>query len=133
MNPRFAIALLPFLAGCGFWSVALPPGRPVMEAHAGPVELRVLDAEPPLRPRRKLPVLAPPEVFAAYVSAHVRPDLLVGEHWIYFKLRDAEWYTERLQAPEPPADGRAPEGLLRPLGGFDWSRTTLPHRAGEPR
>lgn len=128
MMRRLVWLLLPWLGGCGLCTVSLPPGRPVAEAHGGPVELRVLDAEPPLRPQKKLPVLAPPEVFAAYVSSHTREDLLIGEHWVFFKLREAEWYTERLKTPEPPADGRAPASSLHPLDSFDWSRTSVPHR-----
>jgi hypothetical protein len=125
---RSALLLLLLPAGCWPGSIALPPGRPPGEVQSGPAELRVSAEAPPLRPVRKVPVLAPPEVFAAFVPAHARGDLMVGEHWVYFKLRDAEWYAERRMEPESPADGEAPPGLLRPLEHFDWSRIAVPHR-----
>lgn len=120
--------LLAALTGCSLWSPAIPPGRPVSEAHSGRLDLRVLDVDPPLRPQKRIPVLSTPEVFAAWVPSHARGDLLIGEHWLFFKLREAEWFTERLRAPEPVADGDAPAGFGRPLERFDGSRVTVPHR-----
>jgi hypothetical protein len=125
---RVACLALLLPAGCWPGSIALPPGRPPGEVQSGPAELRVSASAPPLRPARKVPVLAPPEVFAAFVPAHARADLMVGEHWVYFKLRDAEWYSDRLPEPGPVPDGDAPPGLLRPLEHFDWSRVAIPHR-----
>jgi hypothetical protein len=122
------IAAVLLLAGCWPGSLALPPGRPVSEAGSGPAELRVTAEVPPLRPARRIPVLAPPEVFAAFVAAHLRGDVMVGEHWVYFKLRDAEWYPERARESAPDPDGPALPESLRPLGGMDASRAVIPHR-----
>ena len=46
----------------------------------------------------------------------------------FFKLREAEWFTERLLDPDPPADGvLAPEDL-KPLRALDWKGVAVPHR-----
>jgi hypothetical protein len=113
-------------SGCG---LAAPAGRSVSEAYGSGHELRVLDGPSPLRREAKIPVLSAPEVFAAYVPSHADRDLLVGEHWIFFRLRDAEWFIERLADPEPPADGEAPAEALRPLRDLEWSRVVVPHRS----
>lgn len=134
MGSRPAL-LLPALAlglnlsgGCSLLGVAPAPGLPVSEAHAGRHDLRILDLESPLRARGRIPVLSTPEVFAVYVPSHVERDLLIGEHWLFLKLRDAEWFIERLQDPDPPADGDAPPESMRPLRDLDWSTLTAPHR-----
>ncbi len=117
-----------FLAGCDIFGTARPSGVPVPEAHAGGHELRVLDIASPLRAEKRIPVLSTPEVFAAYVPSHAAGDLLIGEHWVFFKLRDAEWFVERLQDPDPPASGDALPEQLRPLKELDWSRVVIPHK-----
>lgn len=50
-----------------------------------------------------------------YVPSHVdRPrDLLIGEHWVFFKLRDAEWFVEKESEAEPATAGVAGEDDLR--------------------
>ena len=116
------------LAGCDLLGSARPSGRPVTEAYAGGHDLRVLDIDSPLRPRKNVPVLSTPEVFAVYVPSHVERDLLIGEHWLFFKLKDAEWYIEKLQDPEPPADGDAPVEQLKPARDLDWTRGVIPHK-----
>lgn len=127
VSPLFLIAL----TGCDLFGTVRPSGRPMAEAHGGPAELRILDIESPLRAQKKIPLLSTPEVFAAYVPSHTERDLLIGEHWLFFKLRDAEWYVERLQDPDPPASGDAPEAVLLPLRELDWSKVVVPHR-GNP-
>lgn len=125
-----APVLCALLAGCDLLGSARPSGRPVLEAYGGGHELRVLDSGSPLRRESQIPVLNPPEVFAVYVPSHSDPDLLIGEHWIFFKLRDAEWFTERLQNPDPPATGDAPAEQLRPLREIDWARVVVPRKDG---
>jgi len=120
------LALL--LTGCDLLGSARPGGRPVAEAYAGGHELRVLDIDSPLRPQKKVPVLSTPEVFAVYVPSHAERDLMIGEHWLFFKLKDAEWFIEKLQDPEPPADGDAPVEQLKPARDLDWSRGVIPHK-----
>lgn len=122
--------LLPllFLSGCDLLGSARPSGRPVSEAYAGGHELRVLDIDSPLRREQKIPVLGTPEVFAVYVPSHAERDLLIGEHWLFFKLREAEWFVERLQDPDPPASGDAPAEQLRPVRELDWTRIVIPHK-----
>jgi hypothetical protein len=127
---RIVALLLPLglLSGCETFGAIRATGVPVPEAHAGPQELRVLDVASPLRRETRIPVLSTPEVFAAYVPSHAEADRLIGEHWIFFKLRDAEWFTERLANPDPPAHDDAPPESLRPLRGVDWSGIVVPQR-----
>jgi len=124
----FPFAAWTLLSGCGLFGNASASGRPVSEAYARGHELRVLDVESPLRAERRVPVLSTPEVFAAYVPSHAREDLLIGEHWIFFKLKDAEWFVERLQEPEPPAAGDAPASHLKPLKDLDWKNVVVPYK-----
>ena len=124
---KCALALL-LLAGCDTFGALRATGRPVAEAYAPPHELRVLDVDSPLRAEKRVPVLTTPEVFAAYVPTRAEGDRMIGEHWIFFKLREAEWYVERLQDPDPPATADAPAELLKPLREIDWSKAAVPHR-----
>lgn len=120
------LALL--LAGCDLFGSVRPSGKSVSEAYGGNHELRILDTDSPLRAQRKIPVLSTPEVFSAYVPSHAERDLLIGEHWLFFKLRESEWFVDRLQSPEPPATGDAAPESLRPLQDLDWSRIVVPYR-----
>jgi hypothetical protein len=85
--------------------------------------------------RRRSPILSTPEVFAVYVPSHAERDLLIGEHWLFLKLRDSEWFVERLTDPDPPSSGDAPAEHLRPLRNLDWNKVVLPTRTGphDPR
>ena len=122
-----ALALL-MLAGCDTFGTIRATGRPVADAYAAPHELRVLDVDSPLRAEKRVPVLSTPEVFAAYVPTRAEGDRMIGEHWIFFKLRESEWFVERLQDPDPPADGDAPPAALKDLRELDWKKTLIPHR-----
>jgi hypothetical protein len=73
-------------------------------------------------------VLSTPEVFAVYVPSHAERDVMVGEHWYFLKLRDAEWYVDRLREPDPPATGDAPPETMRPLNDLDWNRIVISHK-----
>jgi hypothetical protein len=53
---------------------------------------------------------------------------MIGEHWLFFKLRDAEWFVERLNAPDPPATGDATQESLRPLKGFELGPAVIPYK-----
>ncbi|HEX7899345.1 MAG TPA: hypothetical protein VF950_16385 [Planctomycetota bacterium] len=125
MKRCFALLLL---AGCDTFGSIRATGRPVAEAYAPPHELRVLDVDSPLRAEKRVPVLSTPEVFAAYVPTRVEGDRMIGEHWIFFRLRESEWFIERLQDPDPPADVDAPPESLKPLQELDWKKTLIPHR-----
>jgi hypothetical protein len=120
--------LLLLLTGCEMFGSVQPSGKPVSEAYGGTHELRVLDSDSPLRTARKIPVLSTPEVFSAYVPSHAERDLLIGEHWLFFKLGDSEWFVDRLQSPDPPATGDAPPETFRLLRELDWSRVVVPYR-----
>lgn len=122
------VPILLLLAGCEMFGTVRATGKPVTEAHAGSSELRILDIDSPLRAEKRIPVLSTPEVFAAYVPSHVEGDRMIGEHWIFFKLRDAEWFVERLQDPDPPATGDALPDQLRPLGDLDWKKVLVPYK-----
>lgn len=99
-------------------------GRPVRDVWSeGAADLRVaVDAEP-LTGAAETPVLSAPEVFAVYVPSHVdrSRDLMVGGHWVYFKLREGDWFIERGREPEPPTVGDAADNgrALRGLDGLD--------------
>ena len=120
--------LLLVLTGCDLFGTVRPSGRPVSEAYGGSHELRVLDVESPLRAERRIPILSTPEVFAAYVPSHAERDLMIGDHWLFLKLRDAEWFVDRLAEPDPPASGDAAPETMRPLRDLDWNRIVVPHR-----
>ena len=124
---KHALPLL-LLAGCDTFGAIRATGRPVAEAYAAPHELRMLDVDSPLRAEKRVPVLSAPEVFAAYVPTRAEGDRMIGEHWIFFKLRESEWFIERLRDPDPPADGNAPPESLKPLRELDWTKTLIPHR-----
>jgi hypothetical protein len=62
------------------------------------------------------------------VPSHAERDLLIGEHWLFFKLRESEWFVDRLQSPEPPSTGDAAPETLRPLRELDWNQVVVPYR-----
>lgn len=106
-------------------------GRTVRQAWNGSrrPELQVSEQPSPLRAEREVPVLSAPEVFAAYVPSHVdrRRDVMIGEHWVYFKLRDGDWFAEREREAEPAVSGEAPDASLAPLRRFeDLDRAVVP-------
>jgi len=120
------IAVSTLIASCDVGRIQ-PDGRPVGEVWGGSsMELRVSDAPSPLAAEREVPLMTAPEVFAVYVPSHVdrSRDVMVGEHWVYFRLRDGEWFIERDRAPDPPVSGDATEKdlrLLRDLEGLEHS------------
>jgi len=61
--------------------------------------------------------MSAPELFAVYLPSRLdrTRDLLIGEHWIYFRLRDGEWFIERDREPGLPTAGGATPEDLRPL------------------
>ena len=120
--------LLLGLAGCDLFGTVHPGGKPVSEAYSGTSELRILEVDSPLRRDKRIPILSTPEVFAAYVPAHTDSDVFIGDHFIFFKLSDSTWLSERLQQPDPPTSGDAPPESLRPLRELDWSKIVVPHR-----
>ena len=72
----------------------------------------------PLASEAPVPVLTPPRTFAVWVPSHVDRgrDLLIGEHWLVFKLTESEWFTDRrLEEAVPPARGDAAPADLAPV------------------
>ena len=126
------------VSGC--ISASLPSGgRPVSEIHpaAEPHEIRIADRPSPLRARQKIPVLSPPEVFAVYVPTHIERDrdLMVGEHWVFFKLRDASWFPEQEEEQNPPAAGEATPNDLQRLRASTrdrWAPLVVPWKEEKP-
>lgn len=125
---RWLSPILLLSAGCDLFGTVRPSGRPVSEAYGGSHELRILDVESPLRAQRKIPLLTTPEVFAVYAAAHAEDSILFGERWVFLRLRESEWYVERLRDPDPPAGGEAPPESMRPLRNMDWERVVVPHK-----
>jgi hypothetical protein len=111
-------------AGCGG---AVPrDGVPVRDAFDGGPEaaqLSIRQDPSPLAARLFVPVYHPPEIFPLYVPSRVSRDrdLLVGEHWIFVKLRDGGWFPERegedSLPKSPAADPEAMRDLLRRVAG----------------
>lgn len=130
MRTLGALPLL-LMAGCELMGSSQPAGRPVSEAYGGAQELRVLDIDSPLRREAQIPVLSTPEIFAVYVPSHADRELLIGEHWLFFKLREAQWFIERLQDPDPPVSGDAAAEQLRPLRDLNWARVVIPRKEGK--
>lgn len=126
--------VLMLIASCDHLTGLPQDGRPVTDVYAAGAErdLRLRERPSPLRAERTIPVLSPPEVFAVYVPSHVdrERDLLIGEHWIFFKMRDAEWFIEREEEGGPPATGPAREEdwkRLTELTEDKWNRLLVPH------
>ena len=117
-----------WIVSCDTFGRVRPGGVPVSEAYAGTSQVRILDVESPLRVQPRIPVLSTPEVFAVYVPSHTERDLLIGEHWIFFKLRDAEWFIERLQDPDPPAAEDVPVEEMKPIRELDWGKIVVPSK-----
>lgn len=126
---RLPLILL-LTTGCDLFGTVRAGGKPVNEAYGGAHELRVLDVEAPLRPERKIPVLSTPEVMAVFVPSHAAGEMLVGDHWLYLRLRESRWYPERLVDPDPPATGTAAPESMKPLKDLDWRKVVVPHRNG---
>jgi len=105
------------IASCDFGRIRAE-GRPVSEVWGTATsELKVAAASSPLRADREVPLLSAPEVFAVYVPSRLdrARDLMIGEHWVYFRLRDGEWFAEREGEPELPASGDVNADELRLL------------------
>lgn len=118
-------------------------GRPVMDvyqdASAGAGTLRILKDGSPLARPMPVPVIAPPEVFPVYVPTHVDPerDMMVGEHYLFIKLRDAVWLAEALHGDDPIPDSVAPDEEVKRLreriAPPVWGKALVPHREGTNR
>lgn len=124
-NSRRAFWIVLALTGCSTLGTIQPSGLPVSEAYHGKGgnTLRIAEESSPFSARQPVAVLSQPEVFAVYAPSRLdrARDVLVGEHWIFLKLKDAEWFTERAQAPEPaPLQGTAPDSELQPLRRMKW-------------
>lgn len=89
-------------AGCLGGGVPQPPGVPVRDAYhasAGGDALHIQDMASPLRQKKEIPVIYPPQVFAVYVPTRIVPerDVMIGEHWVFLKLTDGDWFPERAE------------------------------------
>ena len=126
------VALMP-LVSCDIVRLQ-PEGRPVMEVWGdGTARLEISSDPPLLLADKQVPILTPPEVFAVFVPSHVdrAREVMIGEHWVFFKLKEGDWFIERGAEPEPAADGAAsPETLstLRSVQGMEraivpWKET----------
>ncbi len=86
-------------------------GQSVQQAYNGglaPAVIQMQDASSPLSQKKRIPVITAPEIFGVYVPSHVDPerDMLVGEHWLFVKLRDSQWFSSsKKEADGPQVDG----------------------------
>jgi len=77
-------------------------GQTVNEAYYGQSQkspLKLVETPSFLGNPKPVPVIYPPEIFGVYVPSHVslERDMLIGEHWIFFKLKDALWFVEKIE------------------------------------
>ena len=81
-----------------------------------------------------VPVIYPAEIFPTFVPAHVDPerDLMVGEHYLFIKLRDSTWLFQKELEREPAVDGKSSQEELDALrsrvNNVPWTRALLPYR-----
>jgi hypothetical protein len=77
-----------------------------IEPHPEYVKITVAD---PIEPSdAKIPIYTPPKTWLAWVPARIdkQTGILIGGHWIYFKLDEGRWFIEKnsidgLKAGEP--------------------------------
>jgi hypothetical protein len=99
------------------------PGCVTTQASTTPfagdeTRLVILSEASPLAAEAPRPLLTPPRTFAVWVPSHVDRgrDLLIGEHWLVFKLTESEWFTDRrLEEAVPRAQGDATPADINPL------------------
>ena len=116
-------------------------GRPVGEVYrdttgtGGFPSLRLRGSGSPLAPPMAVPVIHPAEIFPAYVPTHVdsERDMMVGEHFLFIKLRDSAWLSERdLLESSLKVDGVAPAEELKILAGRipkeTWEKAVVPYK-----
>jgi hypothetical protein len=127
---------------CAFFG-GLPggDGRPVGDVYrdaAGPggfPTLRLRSSASPLAPGMTQPVIYPAEIFPVYVPTHVDPerDLMVGEHFLFIKLRESAWLSEKELESEPKTDGIAPKeelnALMSRIPKATWEKAVVPYKA----
>lgn len=109
------------LAGCA--SRVPDRGVPVREAFEGPADgfhLSIRPESSPLAAPRFVPVYQPAEILPVYVPTRISKerDIVVGEHWIFMKLNNGSWFSERgVSLPEPEEAGTSEdlEFILRRL------------------
>ena len=119
-------------------------GRPVGDVYrestnpGGFPILRVRESTSPLAPGMTVPVIYPAEIFPAYVPSHVdrERDIMVGEHFLFIKLRESAWHAERDLESELIVEGVAPAEELRILAGripkATWEAAVVPYKAPTP-
>lgn len=93
------IGSLLIVSGCGSSYYVQPAGVPLDEAYALRTEaarLSINSTKSPIYQQKKVPVLYPPRVFGCYAPSYIdeKRDVVVGEHWLFFKLSDATWFLE---------------------------------------
>jgi hypothetical protein len=118
------------LAGCASAAPTVD-GVAVRDAYnAASAEFNVTVQDPaPLAAHKEIPVYYPPEIFAVYVPAQIsrERDIMVGDHWIFMKLKDGSWYPEKtneeLRAKKQAADADVDLAKRRLAG----ARFVVPH------
>jgi hypothetical protein len=120
--------LVILLTGCDLFGAVRPTGKPVSEAYGGSHELRILEVGSPLLAQKKVPLLTTPEVLAIFAPSYSDKDVMYGERWLFIRVRESEWLSDRLRDPDPPATGDASPESMRPLRDMDWQRAVIPHR-----
>lgn len=137
-----AAAALLAVAGCSTQAPTMPDGISVQTAaglKTRPDLVVLVDdaaSQPPV-----VPLLEPDTALAVYIPAHVDEDrdMLIGDHWVYFRLRSARWNVRGAKRnddePRPPVttatQGRIDvEALRAGLGGDHprYGRFLVPYR-----
>lgn len=109
MNPNIHLKLLILLSNLAIFSACSSSyavnakGMTVDEAYGSGAEikdLKLLNVRSPLYQEKSIPVIYPPKVFGCYVPSHIDSDsdVLIGEHWIFFKISESSWFIENEDA-----------------------------------
>jgi len=107
MTHRIGIAALTLIVSCASGGAGVE-GKSVRDAYDGEAvkAIALQDAPSPLSQKKRIPVISAPEVFAVYVPSHVdvERDMLVGEHWLFVKMRESTWFIDKMAEPEPEGE-----------------------------
>jgi hypothetical protein len=126
---------LGLLTSCSSLGLGQPSGTSVLDAYyAGHTNLLTIrEGASPLEAKKPIPILSQPEAFAVFVPSKVdrKKEILIGEHWVFIKLREAEWFSDRGPEGELSTQGVASEAELAPLKILSWENAVVPFKKAE--
>jgi hypothetical protein len=92
------------------------------EIEPHPERLKITIADPIEPSDAKIPIYTPPKTWLAWVPARIDKEtgILIGGHWIYFKLDEGRWFIEKENAEKLEA-GKPADTTIR------YARDELKH------